>query len=460
MFFTMSPGDFSVVITSDNNGGVTISYASADWSQHEGNVMHGERGVRPVINIRADAIVESGNGQSGSNAYKINLNERTTDYKTTTTMKVYPDPGYEYDTTKGVTCTNGQSGSYNKTNNTLTINSPSKETECTVNFKQLPKLADKIIADAKSKNIYKTTTPDFTIGEPPESGSSATGSGLFTAQDDKETSYYFRGDKTLINNYVRFAGFNWRVVRINGDKTIRLILDDRIGFQASFNNLENRHNLVGYTYNNTSCTNSSPCESTYNNGPIFNNANEQANSNIKTKLEEWYYDNLKDYDDKIAYATYCNDTSYGSGDDDTYFTLHKLYYGPYTRIVSGSNRGHPILTCPDPTDQNNTMRTYGGVYQLKIGLLSADEMNYAGLSYSSSKAASSNNYLYKSYDWWSMSPSNSGTGYADVFYGNGGAIKIQYVSFTSTNVRPVINLNADTLTTSGDGSSSSPYEVH
>ncbi len=45
--------------------------------------------------------------------------------------------------------------------------------------------------------------------------------GLYTTTDNYGETYYFRG--TAINNYINFAGFIWRIVRINGDGSIRLI---------------------------------------------------------------------------------------------------------------------------------------------------------------------------------------------------------------------------------------------
>ena len=46
---------------------------------------------------------------------------------------------------------------------------------------------------------------------------------LCSAQDNYGTSYYYRGN--VVNNYVYYAGFYWRIVRVNGNKTIRLIYD-------------------------------------------------------------------------------------------------------------------------------------------------------------------------------------------------------------------------------------------
>ena len=46
-------------------------------------------------------------------------------------------------------------------------------------------------------------------------------SGIYSAEDDDGGSFYYRG--VINNNWVDFAGFYWRVVRINGDGSIRMI---------------------------------------------------------------------------------------------------------------------------------------------------------------------------------------------------------------------------------------------
>lgn len=82
-------------------------------------------------------------------------------------------------------------------------------------------LSDCIIVnenDAKTKNIATTAiankTVDFSVA-------STTDEGLYQIEDDNGTSYYFRG---LANdNYVSYAGFIWRIIRVNGDGSVRLI---------------------------------------------------------------------------------------------------------------------------------------------------------------------------------------------------------------------------------------------
>ena len=69
------------------------------------------------------------------------------------------------------------------------------------------------VETAKS-NISAKGTPEF-------SKTSTTDEGLFVAEDDDGTSYYYRG--AVKNNYVSFAGFTWRIIRQNGDGSIRMI---------------------------------------------------------------------------------------------------------------------------------------------------------------------------------------------------------------------------------------------
>ena len=48
------------------------------------------------------------------------------------------------------------------------------------------------------------------------------GNGLYKVSD----YYLFKGEN--INNYLKFAGKNWRIIRVNNDNTIRIILADKI----------------------------------------------------------------------------------------------------------------------------------------------------------------------------------------------------------------------------------------
>lgn len=275
--------------------------------------------------------------------------------------------------------------------------------------------------------------------------SESTGSGLYKSTDDDGDSYYFRGN---VNNYVSFANQLWRVIRVNGDGTIRLLYNTDINISA-FNNVNDGEKYSGYTYDNENvCTKENPCVSSFDakNNLFVNNMN-MTNSDVKTYLENWYVSNLKLYDNYISLESYCNDTT-GNNDGGS------SYYGAYDRI---SKQYQPSLKCPD------TSQLYGGNYKLKIGLMTADEANYAGLNVKT-PYATTNNYLYYSSNWWFMTPSaklitsNATLSSESTAKSSIGITPQIFVTYTFY-VRPVINLKSNTLITSGDGSLSNPYII-
>ena len=104
------------------------------------------------------------------------------------------------------------------------------------------------VENAKT-NIKAKGTPDF-------SKTATTDEGLFMAEDDEGESYYYRG--AVKNNYVSFAGFTWRIIRRNGDGSIRMIYSGKstsdtgesttIG-NSKFNEKYWDPAYVGYKYN-------------------------------------------------------------------------------------------------------------------------------------------------------------------------------------------------------------------
>ena len=99
------------------------------------------------------------------------------------------------------------------------------------------------------QNITNKGTPDF-------SKTATTDEGLFMSEDDEGASYYYRG--AVKNNYVSFAGYTWRIIRRNGDGSIRMIYSGKttsdtgestmIGYSA-FNEKYWDPTYVGYKYN-------------------------------------------------------------------------------------------------------------------------------------------------------------------------------------------------------------------
>ena len=278
--------------------------------------------------------------------------------------------------------------------------------------------------------------------------------GLYAMTDDYGTSYYYRG--SVKNNYVQFAGYYWRIIRINGDGSIRLMYagttKDASGSSAQigtkpFNTNRNLPLYVGYMYGNPSGTTLQEV-----------NAN-TTDSTIKTYLESWYNTNLSEYSEFIADTGFCNDRTLatyswnGNGvqtDKNTNYAAYERYYTNYS----------PTLNCPDKTNDLFTVTNELGnqASNAPIGLITIDELMLAGYrrDYINKLA-----YPYTGVWYWTMSP---GTFYAtraaanEFLLGSDGVAYSAWVT-GSLGVRPVINLKSDTLISEGIGTQNNPFVV-
>ncbi len=247
---------------------------------------------------------------------------------------------------------------------------------------------------------------------------------LLESVDSDGTTYYFSGN--VDNNYIKLGNMDllWRIVRVNGDGTIRLVSDASIG-KSKFNTNIINEKYVGYTYNDTDT----------------NGTNILNTSTIYEYLENWYNSNIENnYTIRwlIANSRYCNDTSISNQDNIT--------YGASSRIDGGT----PTLVCPESD------KDYGGDYNLKIGLLTADEIALAG---NSTGISSSNFYLNKGVNYWTMSPSDyDNYGASNINMYNNDLINYGYVD-EELDVFPVINIKSDVLYEIGDGTITNPYII-
>ena len=103
-----------------------------------------------------------------------------------------------------------------------------------------------IIADASDEESgpCPTVNEDGTVTV---NSTESTNGYLCSAPDDYGTSYYFRGN--VDNNYVKFAGFYWRILRINGDGSIRMIY---AGDADVIDSLDNKTEVLANGYNDAS----------------------------------------------------------------------------------------------------------------------------------------------------------------------------------------------------------------
>ena len=295
------------------------------------------------------------------------------------------------------------------------------------------------------KNKIQTEAPDFSQASPDSKGTDH-GTGLFATQDDDGTSYYFRG--AIDNNNVHFAEMDWKILRINGDGSIRLILNKTIGSSAF-----NENHKSCYTCDNLhACTKDNPCISNYDaeNGNFTSNYGdkEMNDSTVKIFLENWYIENIvqKVLNDKVALSNYCNDTSI--------YQLNSVYNSPYQRFSTSQ----PSLKCPNPTEADGlTIHNDGGVYKLKIGLHTSDEVNIMGYAWSSSPG---DNIYFNQRSVLTMSAYSP----SRMFYNNIDQHYDNYIKATTPyNIVPVINLKPDVeFTTDREGepgTTGNPYVV-
>ena len=315
-----------------------------------------------------------------------------------------------------------------------------------------------VSADANQGNIAKVTLTSLNLS--PSSGtpnftktSIADGTnGIYSAKDDLGTSYYFRGNVT--NNYVKFANKYWRIIRINGDGTIRMIYagtsahvngyndssanDMSIG-SSTFNSSTNDNTYVGYMYG------------TEGGATYANTHSNTTNSTIKTTLDSWYDTNIVNTGNEkyIADAIYCNDRSVSSG---TGIGTTETYYAAGTRIDNGT----PTLKCTNNNDKFTKSTTIGnGKLTRMIGLITSDEVMYAGGIYGTNNKEY---YLYSGAWYWTMAPYSYASGRASVEYvGSGGYLSGRSVGNPSA-VRPVVSLKSDAIS-GGSGTAASPFLV-
>ena len=354
-----------------------------------------------------------------------------------------------------VSCENGAAGKWNNDDWGLLTTNLSKRTKCNVYFKKLTSKVPDIIAQLDTSGKCPTMNADGSVNVTVEE---ATNGYLCKAKDAYGDSYYYRGNVT--NNYVKFADKYWRIVRINGDGTVRVIYDgtsahangessrDRQIGTSAFNSSYNDNAYVGYMYGKTGA-------STY--ADAHANTN---NSTIKTYIDNWYKTNIVGTTNEqyLADNVFCNDRSFnnnntgtGAGMSDTDY---RWYYGPWS---SGGYNFNMRLTCPQKNDAFTVSDTTNGNGALTypVGLLSTDEILLAG----GWSASNSGYYLYSGQYWWASSPDIFGGGSAFVrfVYSDGYAGNADGVS-NDGGVRPVFNLKAEVLA-QGSGTATDPYRI-
>ena len=291
-------------------------------------------------------------------------------------------------------------------------------------------------------------TPDF-------NKIATTDEGIFQTQDDFGISYYFRGASEY--NYVYFAGYYFRIIRINGDGSIRMIYDgtsahangevseDRQVQDVQYNKMVKSYNAhVGYMYGEI-------------NAITYDETHANINdSTIKIANDSWYKINIQDkgYGKYIADAIYCNDRSIYTGTA----VLNELT--DYQSINRLSFNKNPTLKCNQENDKFTVNDNVGnGSLTYPVGLITADEVSFCGGRYGQENE---NFFLRIGQYYWTMTP--GGLYGTDNIHSNnwkvqdnGSVNQFHGVSY-SYGLRPVISLKYG-LDFKGDGSINNPFEI-
>ena len=301
---------------------------------------------------------------------------------------------------------------------------------------------------------------------------------LASTEDDYGTSYYFRG--AVKNNYVEFAKKCWRIVRIVGDGSVKLILhNDNTAkatnpcssaknsakgafarysgttYKSAFNENGDDNAYVGFMYG-------TPGSRTYKATHANNNK-----STILTNLETWYTNNLATYESVLADTIWCNDKStfttftngstFGTG---LGYGTNETGYGSYNRIYgdNAASYARPSLICPNDNNGGKLSKftvsdtaNGNGNLTYKIGLITEDELAFAGYVYGQQNTTTFLQENAMDTLWWSLSPT--------VFDGAYGA-SVGWVYANGTcGVRPSISLVSSITISRGSGTSEDPYVV-
>ncbi len=262
---------------------------------------------------------------------------------------------------------------------------------------------------------------------------------LSTTPDDYGTSYYYRGG--VEDNYVNFAGMCFRIVRIEGDGSTKLILEDRSAEcnSSSYTGNWSDVNTVEFGYD----SNNKADFLNYSGGLADSLKSFQTTLEIKVGTGK----SLSDY---LKVDDWCYDDTVASTDSDG-----TQYYGAYKRINIDKR---PSLKCT-----GTKLNKYKDNTDMYVGTLTADEMSFAG-------ATGSTNYTYylinnyaedKQLSWWGLSLSyynveSSGCDLAfrlDDSSSSNGFINIDIYS------RPAITLKSNIQISKGNGTKSNPYTI-
>ena len=283
-----------------------------------------------------------------------------------------------------------------------------------------------------------TTTIDFS-----KTSAASNTNGIYTTTntDSGNPVYYYRGN---VDNRVIFANFCWRIVRTTETGGVKLIYDG-VPSNGQCNNTGS-NSTIGSSKFNESYDNAKYVGYMY--GSSIDDETYTDESTIKKTIDTWYETKMTMYASQLEDTVFCNDRSYTTSGS-------KLYFGAYTRLITHKT---PTLKCQNTKDKFTINTSNGnGALKYPVGLITADEMAYAG---GKTSGANSSFYLYTGQYYLALSPSDFGYSVALEFdLGSGGGLDLNYV-YDSLGVRPSVSLQPGiAITGGGSGTAAEPFVI-
>ena len=271
--------------------------------------------------------------------------------------------------------------------------------------KNLPELKT-LILGTNNQNVLSdkaTLTTSFD-----ESGDKA---GLYSSTDTNSgnPTYYFRGN--VENNNVKFAGLNWKILRINEDGSIRLILPEGIN-----NNQKYEYHPE---YQSSGNLNSSLIVKYYLDGSSIGDSNTAVNI-----LHQWYDEKLSNYSSNIKTTDFCQEKIQFNNDTATY-------------------------TCSKEDTFNDTIALLNIYEAIHMGFYKDLTSNKVFISFESSLLL---NHVLTNGDVIVQNAMRDNSIQETASYHRMGGYVTKY------RLNPVISLMSDVMAT-GDGTASNPYVI-
>ena len=270
------------------------------------------------------------------------------------------------------------------------------------------------------------------------------------------------------------ADMYWRIIRINGDGSIRMIYTGTSkpesgtatvmkgeGTQIStstFNSSYSKAEYVGYQYIKGQQHGYGECNGTSASCTV--DGNTVYNSTIKQTIDKWYAGTTLETDattkSLVADQIFCNDRSASSIQTAAWTSTGSTYnYGAGGRLI---NKKKPQFICPIASDKFTVNTSNGnGALTYPVGLITADEVAMAGGVYGSNNENSSY-YLYTNQNYWLGSPESINGGFASgLFVLSSGSLYSNFVD-DAYGARPVVSLSSKAKL-SGSGTYDDVYTV-